>query len=266
GGAAITPPLKQQFTAELWVRHEHANSLGGLLGACALNTATNAPGQGWGLCVRNGRFELTVATQNNAQTIAAPDTSPALRWTHVAASYDGAKIRLFLDGAEVSSDDVSGDIAYPAEPLLTLGAWQNKSTNPFHGAVRDVRIWSVARDAQHIKDAMIGPVARGTQGLRHSWRLDEGAPPAGDPNIIVDYGTGNLPLNIAGLTWAEVEPYLPTRPQDMPIPFTLYLVGRNPKTGELYLRTLQNDAGRQPWEKIDLTIPPAYVTPIFAFD
>src|SRR5262249_23034862 len=130
GGAAITPPLKQQFTAELWVRHEHANSLGGLLGACALNTATNAPGQGWGLVVRNGSFDLTVATQNNAQTIAAPDTSPALRWTHVAATYDGAKIRLFLDGAEVSSDDVSGDIAYPAEPLLTLGAWQNKSTNP----------------------------------------------------------------------------------------------------------------------------------------
>ncbi|HJZ48145.1 MAG TPA: neuraminidase-like domain-containing protein, partial [Roseiflexaceae bacterium] len=37
------------------------------------------------------------------------------------------------------------------------------------------------------------------------------------------------------------------------------------KTGELYLRTLQNDAGWQPWEKIDLTIPAAYVTPIFAF-
>src|SRR5262249_34968427 len=145
------------------------------------------------------------------------------------------------------------------------GAWQNKSTSPFRGAIRDVRIWSMARDEQAIVENMVGPVAAGTPGLLYSWRLDEGAHPAGDPNIIVDYGPGTLPLNIPGIQGAKLESYLPACPLDTATPFTLYLVGRNPKTSELYMRTLQSDAGWQPWAKIDLTINATYVTPIFAF-
>lgn len=57
---------------------------------------------------------------------------------------------------------------------------------------------------------------------------------------------------------------------------TLYLVGRNEKTGELYFRTAgvedPNPPGTghrliwQPWQKIDLTINADFVTPVFAFN
>ncbi len=68
------------------------------------------------------------------------------RWHHVSWVYDGAEIRLYLDGAMIAASPSSGSIAN-AEGQLVLGArFRDKRIMPaFIGLMDTVRISSVAR-------------------------------------------------------------------------------------------------------------------------
>src|SRR5690606_15574884 len=53
------------------------------------------------------------------------------RWHHVAATYDGTTMRLFVDGREdVTSTAQSGDILYPERGRYAIGAYVDD--NEFH--------------------------------------------------------------------------------------------------------------------------------------
>jgi len=77
------------------------------------------------------------------------DVVPPLdAWTHVAATYDGATARLFVDGAKVHESDCTGNggaLAPSSSPLHIggLGAW-NPSQAPFAGAIDDFAVYDVA--------------------------------------------------------------------------------------------------------------------------
>ena len=52
------------------------------------------------LVINQGKFQFVVRlVSGKLITVSAPATSDT--WTHVAATYDGSMLRLYLDGAEV---------------------------------------------------------------------------------------------------------------------------------------------------------------------
>ena len=69
-------------------------------------------------------------------------------WMHVAATYDGSTIKLYLDGQLEASKAASFPLA-TNQLALSLGA-QHDGTRPFLGGMDDVRIYSRALDAQEI--------------------------------------------------------------------------------------------------------------------
>ena len=100
-------------------------------------------------------------------------------WVHVAGTYDGAVMKLFVDGKAVAvSYTQSGPIAWPSEALpaeLTMGAWLGLDTQTyFNGLLDEVRIWAVALSEEQIGSSMhqtlAPPVPAG--GLTMYWRFD----------------------------------------------------------------------------------------------
>lgn len=95
----------------------------------------------------NGNLSNTVETGQDALV--------PFSWNHVAGTWDGNTLRIFVNGIEVAqkpwiNNSVTGS-TYP----VTIGTDQN--LNPlrfFNGRMDEVRIWNVARTEQEIRDNM----------------------------------------------------------------------------------------------------------------
>lgn len=76
----------------------------------------------------------------------------ARRWTHVAAAYDGKTVRFYIDGQAAGGALLDhGSVGVDAP--LRLGA--DVTGLPFKGGLDEVRLWSVIRTEQEIRQAML---------------------------------------------------------------------------------------------------------------
>lgn len=85
--------------------------------------------------------------------------TPALSlksWSHLAATYDGAKLQLYVNGALKSSLAVTGPIVSSTAPLRIggNGIWGEY----FKGLIDDVRVYRRALSEAEIKTDMATPV------------------------------------------------------------------------------------------------------------
>ena len=77
-------------------------------------------------------------------------------WTHLAVSYDGATIRLYVNGVQVGSRALTGPIA-PSTGALRIGGnavWGEY----FKGLIDEVRVYNRALSAGEIQLDMVTPV------------------------------------------------------------------------------------------------------------
>ena len=84
------------------------------------------------------------------------------RWTHLAATYDGSRLRLYVDGDEVSSIPKTGTLRSSAKPLDIGG--DPVFGQGFEGLIDEVRIYDVARTEAEIRSDLSTPVVSGTPG------------------------------------------------------------------------------------------------------
>ena len=108
---------------------------------------------------------LTGAEQNRLQfrlraggvtttLIASAGDLPLNTWYHVAATYDGSTMRLYLNGTEVDSIAKSGSIAAGGSVPVEIGRSPDGS-NYLRGAIDDVGIYRSALDASEVA-ALVG--------------------------------------------------------------------------------------------------------------
>lgn len=83
-------------------------------------------------------------------------------WSHLAATYDGTTIRLFVNGAQVGSAPApEGELPQGSGPL-TLGANNVFGTERFRGLIDEVRVYNRALSATEITTDMGNPVVAST--------------------------------------------------------------------------------------------------------
>ncbi len=116
-----------------------------------------------------------------SQTLLRSNTTVALgQSTHVAGTFDGATLRLYINGVLDSSvPAVSSQVYYNAgEPvLLGAGNFGFNFTRRFQGAIDDVRIWSTVRSAAEIQANSSCQLPSGPQpGLLAHWTFDDASP------------------------------------------------------------------------------------------
>ena len=89
--------------------------------------------------------------------VTSPSGLPANTWTHVATTYDGATLRLFVNGAQVASQPATGRLDDSSSPVEIGGSAIDGG--PFAGLIDDVRIYNTALTAAQIQSDMTTPIA-----------------------------------------------------------------------------------------------------------
>ena len=77
-------------------------------------------------------------------------------WAHLALTYDGAALRLYVNGVQVASRSRTGNLLTSANPLQIGG--DSLHGQYFSGIIDEVRIFSRARTASEIQADMLTPI------------------------------------------------------------------------------------------------------------
>jgi Concanavalin A-like lectin/glucanases superfamily/Secretion system C-terminal sorting domain len=134
---------------------------------------------GYGLrCGGQGQFDVVLGG-GNWQELKSPQNSISLNiWTHIAATYDGSYIRLYVNGEEVADKRVTFNIINYANNVI-IGDSPGFPGRVFNGKIDEARIWNIARTSDEITKSMnegLGSVILSTEtsGLIGYWSMDEG--------------------------------------------------------------------------------------------
>lgn len=170
--------VDQKFTIEFWIKtgtpkqswtrvlekgswDEYYLGFYGTTGKMHGGLRTVIPGSGSSMTIPLGP----------SQTILA-----ANKWYHIAATYDGAKATLYVNGV---SESVKSAVAQPRDLMgaLIIGAVKRVSQyqNHFKGVLDELRIWNIDRTATEIANSMFASLAGNEAGLVAYYTFDEGS-------------------------------------------------------------------------------------------
>ena len=90
-------------------------------------------------------------------------------WAHVAGTYDGSSLRLYVNGELAAEVPFSVNIGAGNAGLYIGGHW----TGFFNGVIDEVRLWNVCRTQNEIRTAMNTVLTGNETGLAGYWPLDE---------------------------------------------------------------------------------------------
>jgi glucose/arabinose dehydrogenase len=145
--------LTTGMTLEAWVR-----PLGALTGWSAVLLKEATGGLAYGLYANDGNPypALTVHIGTADQSAIGTSQLPLDAWTHLAATYDGTTMRLFVNGVQVGTKAQTGSMLTSTGALRMGGnaVW----TEFFRGVMDDVRIYNRALSAAEIQTDMNTPV------------------------------------------------------------------------------------------------------------
>jgi hypothetical protein len=90
-------------------------------------------------------------------TVFGPSALPVAAWSHLAMTFDGSEVRLFVNGLQVANSPLSGSIAPSGSPLWIGG--NNPYGEYFNGLIDEVRVYSAPLSQTEIQTDMANPVA-----------------------------------------------------------------------------------------------------------
>jgi hypothetical protein len=138
-----------------------------------INNEENSPDKGYMLrCGNNGQLGFTVGDGAWTDLLSPTGTLTLNTWQHVAATYDGTTMVLYVDGVEVASSNETVTIAQSSEPLI-IGNYTGGG-RPFLGSLDEVRIWSVGRSETEIVDNMNECLTGSETGLQAYYQFEDG--------------------------------------------------------------------------------------------
>lgn len=126
-----------------------------------------------------GSGQMNFAMGNGTSTWAernSPNNVLVLnQWQHIAGTYDGKRMRLFVNGIAIDSFDVATSITNTASSInLTIGDHTGSYQRRFQGMIDEVRIWKTFRTASQIKAYMNDEFCSGQTGLRAYYKFNQG--------------------------------------------------------------------------------------------
>ncbi|MFG1617937.1 LamG-like jellyroll fold domain-containing protein [Nonomuraea wenchangensis] len=119
----------------------------------------SADGASYALYAANGGTVPSGWVQTDPDTPAIAEglsPLPVNSWSHLALTYDGAALRLFVNGQEVDQAPLSGSLHDDGSPLRIGGnvVWREY----FSGLIDEVRIYNRAQSAAEIQTDMTSPI------------------------------------------------------------------------------------------------------------
>lgn len=164
--AALNPT---QFTLTCWVKVQG----GAGTYRSVITSRTASPQKGYMLyATDNNTWQFWVG--NGSSWVTATGSSIIQNtWTHLAATYDGSKMRFYINGALVS--EVASTYAVNSAMPLRIGAGITEG-NPqffFSGQIAEVCIWNKACTQEDLQSFMYKSLTGKETGLVGYWPLNE---------------------------------------------------------------------------------------------
>jgi hypothetical protein len=166
---------------------------------------TGAIESGYGLLLDNGGGfygAVKVTGQGYQYLSSGANTVPGNDWHHLAMTWDGQQLLLYVDGERKAAYACAGtNLHYDPEHEVTIGAYRdNDERYHFSGKIAEVRLWNVTRTAKQISDDRFVQLAGSEPGLVGYWPLDEGSGVS-----VADRTKQGSHGKISGATWEKVE-------------------------------------------------------------
>ncbi|XP_021141485.2 pappalysin-2 [Columba livia] len=176
---ALPATPREEFTLEVWVKAEGGQSNPAIIAGVFDNCSHVASDKGWALGIRalqlggkkDARFFFSLRTDRAA---AATEVTSYHRyrpeaWTHLAATYDGQWMSLYVDGTRVGRTGGQEGPLHSAfmsscRTLLLGGdAWGTAHT--FRGHLARLALWQRALSQPHLQRTFLEGVTGGVAGL-----------------------------------------------------------------------------------------------------
>jgi Concanavalin A-like lectin/glucanases superfamily len=172
--AALNP---SQFTVEAWAKP----SSGGAYRTLVAETyEIGGVYRGMGMYVSPSNTWRAYLNNGAGQTVLNGPTVRFGEWTHVAWSYDGTTLKMYINGTLVAS--AAGSFSANTSAPLSLGMWSSDNStwyDPFSGLIDDVSLYSSALTAAKIRTHYNAGRCYSDEVLADSpagyWRLGEPA-------------------------------------------------------------------------------------------
>jgi hypothetical protein len=147
-------------------------------------------------------FAISDGTPGSEKVVTAPDPLRTFRWTHIAGTYDGSALKIYVN--DELRNQISTNISISPDGVgFYIGRFL---TDAFQGAITEVRLWNVARTMEEIGSTMNGPLTGNEAGLVGYWNMNSSFV-ADDPLRQQDLTSNHNDLMIHGST-----PIIPFNP------------------------------------------------------
>ena len=154
--AAVWPT--KEFSAEAWLSIHEPTAWGSIIGIIQDNGSYE---RGWLLGNKESRFIVGVVGKDgpgNLTYLESKETIENSQWYHVVGTYDGASLKLYVNGSLSAQTDVQkGEIVYPPNAYFEIAAYHDKDENfPMNGEVHEIRLYNRVLTPEQIKDNLNG--------------------------------------------------------------------------------------------------------------
>lgn len=151
------------FTLEMWVNHDGDSDENARLIDKTQGSATDGGYEVYFV----GSSETPQVRINVPATfteVTSDQGIPADRWTHLAFTYDGNEIAIYINGEKNGSASPGGDVEGNALPFV-VGANTGKNGQFFSGAIDDIRLWQDGRELIEIRNNLYKSLSGNESGL-----------------------------------------------------------------------------------------------------
>ena len=128
----------RELSVEAWVSISKGQRWGNIVGYLQDNGNYE---RGWSLGYNETAFTFWISTGGGMILVTADSSFVVDEWAHVAATFDGRKLRLYVNGELAGQTEAEGGIAYPEKALYTIGAYlDDNEFYPMHGKLMRVKV------------------------------------------------------------------------------------------------------------------------------
>lgn len=193
--------LPSTFTVEAWIRPT-AFSSSGPYGNTIFGDDSDVGGttsKGFALrCGGNGVLSFVIGANGGwPEAQSSPGKLTLNQWQHVAGTFDGDTIKIYVNGNLAGSGYSANGVAQDSALFTFIGA-SNFSNRTFDGDIEDVRLWNVVRTQSEIANNACTVYSTSTPGLMEEFLLDEGT---GTTTTGINGWVGNLIPSATPPTW-----------------------------------------------------------------
>ncbi|KKL25968.1 hypothetical protein LCGC14_2399980, partial [marine sediment metagenome] len=133
---------QEHISAEAWVCLNRGTTWGGVVGYIQDNGSYE---KGWLLGYNASRFNFSVSTASKLPYLSSKTELRPGTWYHIAGTYDGAQLKIYVNGQLENSTPLAGSIAYPPEAFFQIGAYHDQDEFFLgDGLVHEVRLYDRA--------------------------------------------------------------------------------------------------------------------------